>query len=212
MTKSLKFALASLMVFGLFACDSDEKPSIDLGKIVTTVTPGGGTQPTQPTEPTVPAPPTTTTQPVPPTPTDPADTTAVLATSWAGVKYAFCSAQGAYGVLIDFQGTDLSVTKSGNVRLAVRPCDGSAPFKWGDVIPFTSATPAGGSLTFDFGSTLSPSDCIGCGDDTIAVSGDPGPAQNLYGVMGGNSGPCVLLENEATGGNVFGTGSGFDCK
>jgi hypothetical protein len=142
---------------------------------------------------------------------DPSQVTAVVAESWSDVKFAFCSAQGSYGVLIDFRGTNLSTTQSGTALLGVRPCDASSPFKWGMPVQFTG-TIANGTLTLDFGTSLQPENCIGCPDDTIGIAGTPNQGNTGYGVMGGNSGPCVFLENKATGGDLFGTGSGFDCN
>jgi hypothetical protein len=134
-----------------------------------------------------------------------------MATAWSQVKYAFCSAQGAFGVLVDFQGADLSASRSGKARLGVRPCDGSAPFKWGDPVAFTGSV-SNATLTFDFGNSLSPNNCIGCGDDTIQVGGTVEQGITGDGVMGGNSGPCVFLMNKATGGDVFSSEPLFSCK
>jgi hypothetical protein len=131
-------------------------------------------------------------QPIPPTAGDPAGVQAILATNWSQVKYAFCSAQDQYGVMIDFQGADLSQVHNGSFRYATRPCDASQPFQWQPTGTFQMSSDANGNLNFDFG----PSS-VGV-NNTIAT---PSSAFNQgYGVWIGNSGSCVFLTNEGTAG------------
>jgi hypothetical protein len=134
---------------------------------------------------------------------DPSQVPPAFATQWSDVKYAFCSAQGQYGVMIDFQGADLSKVTSGNFKMSSRPCDASSPFQLINSGTFTLQASTG-KVMLDFGA-----DATTGSENTIEI--DQNAYNNGYGIMGGNSGPCALLTNEGTQ-NIFQGQDGFLCQ
>lgn len=179
MTKNL-FVLGCLVLISACSGSSSETPS---GQAPTGSTQGPPASPTP--------------SPSPSPEPDPSTVAPQIASSWSEVKYAFCSAQGRYGVLVDFRGSDLTTNPGGTAQLGWRSCSASTPFRWSDPQDF-SVSMNHKVLTFNFGS-----------GDTIRVSMKKPSGGS--GVFSGNSGPCAFLKNEGTQ-DIFASEPFFRCE
>jgi len=148
---------------------------------------------------------TNTPIPVPPSRgSDPASIQAIPASSLSQAHYAFCSAQGLEGVLIDFGTSDLSQGTAATFQYASRPCDASSPYSWRPQSTVYISR-QGNQIVLDFGRSEIYQDQ----ENTITF--DPNSLTQGYAVWDGNSGPCTFMTNKGTMG-LYDQDPGFECK
>lgn len=162
----------------------------------------------------VPVVPSVTPSPTPvPTPTpqdpDPSTVSPVRAYSFKTIHFAYCSAQGEFGVLLDFSGIDVGqVIGAGKVKRGVRRCGSSKPFTWADKTFEIDFVNDGSSSVIRFDFEKPNTGAKGFTIDIESQALEDGRQGN--GMIYGNSGPCVFLQNKGTK-DLF-AGSFFRCE
>jgi hypothetical protein len=182
---------------------SEVSTTLSLVDAEATQTEGPVSQP----NPEVPSAPTT---PVPPLPElDPSQVEPIIAHSLKDIRYAYCSAQGVAGVLLDFSGVDVSqVTGAGaKLKSGMRACGSGKPFKWSEKNFYVDVWTGGNQVFLKFDMERSGSGSRGFTIDISTRNLEEGRSGD--GMIYGNSGPCKFLENKGTKGLFPG---GFYCE